>query len=83
MHTSDKTNGDAGRPNDTMSSSDSGVLGQLEKRIEEAYDALWDNFVDPREDFFDPDGTRWIRIGSESGPATATADGTPGLQKVS
>ncbi len=34
------------------------TLNQLEQRLLEAYDELWDSFVDPREPYGD-DGERW------------------------
>ncbi len=33
----------------------------LEQRLAEAFDALWDGFVDPREPFCD-DGERWLPL---------------------
>ncbi len=35
---------------------------QLEQRISEACDALWDQFVDPREAFLDQDGSLWDTV---------------------
>ncbi len=39
-------------------------LARLEKRLLEAFDDLWDDFVDPAEAYDDPDGTLWREIGS-------------------
>lgn len=50
-------------------------LGDLEERLREAYDDLWDSFVDPAEALVDGDGTRWspiggaLGVGATSGPA--------------
>ena len=30
--------------------------GSLENRLLEVFDTLWDDFVDPRDAYFDPDG---------------------------
>jgi hypothetical protein len=38
----------------------------LETRILEAFDALWDDFVDPREAYADPDGGWWPAVGGAS-----------------
>ncbi|MHC4398611.1 MAG: phage portal protein [Planctomycetota bacterium] len=46
-------------------------LARLEKRLLEAFDELWDNFVDPAEAFYDVDGTRWTHVGAEPGQGTA------------
>ena len=35
----------------------------LERRLLEAFDELWDSFVDPAEAVYDADGTRWNRLG--------------------
>src|SRR4051812_9190222 len=40
-------------------------LPSLEQRLLEAYDELWDAFVDPREPFFD-DGDSWRRVNANS-----------------
>ena len=42
---------------------------QLEQRLSEAFDALWDDFVDPREAFTDMDGQWWSAVGSVNGTA--------------
>lgn len=42
-------------------------LARLEKRLLEAFDELWDDFVDPAEAYFDVDGTRWSQIGGATG----------------
>jgi hypothetical protein len=38
-------------------------LGQLENRLQEAYEELWGTFVDPREALFDGDGAPWLPVG--------------------
>ncbi len=50
-------------------------LARLEKRLLEAFDDLWDNFVDPAEAYYDVDGSRWTRIGGE--PGRGIAAGVP------
>ncbi len=41
-------------------------LDLLERRLLEAYDELWDSFVDPRDPYGD-DGESWLPLGSGSG----------------
>ena len=56
----------------------SSKLSNLEKRLIEACDELWDSFVDPREPFYDGDGdgegdgTRWLSL------ANGHAEHSPG-----
>jgi hypothetical protein len=38
-------------------------LNVLERRLVEAFDELWDSFVDPAEATCDIDGTPWSRLG--------------------
>src|SRR6516225_1945523 len=49
---------------------------KLENRLLEMFDALWDDFVDPREPYADVDGQWWPAMGalhgSTSGPACST-----------
>jgi capsid protein len=46
---------------------DRGVLDQLHGRLAEACGDLWDALVDPREPYFDADGTRWGAVGGGAG----------------
>ncbi|MCA9249466.1 MAG: hypothetical protein KDA42_20250, partial [Planctomycetales bacterium] len=46
---------------------ETGPLDTLHRRLSEAYDALWDTFVDPAEPLFDGDGTRWLKVGTTGG----------------
>ena len=46
-------------------------LKYLERRLIEAFDELWDDFVDPAEAIYDVDGTPWNRLGG--GPCRAAA----------
>jgi hypothetical protein len=39
-------------------------LRHLERRLVEAFDELWNSFVDPAEPIYDVDGTSWNAIGS-------------------
>ena len=41
------------------------ISEQLERRLSEAWQSLWDNFVDPRESMWD-DGGEWTALGSGS-----------------
>jgi len=46
-------------------------LGRWEKRLLEAFDQLWDNFVDPAEALYDGDGNRWMQLGAQTERGTA------------
>ncbi|MBN2022481.1 MAG: phage portal protein [Pirellulales bacterium] len=39
-----------------------------ERRLMEAFDELWDTFVDPAEPLLDDDGTRWRLLGRDGSP---------------
>ena len=41
-------------------------MARLENRLMEAFDELWDNFVDPAEAYYDVDGSRWSQVGNPS-----------------
>ena len=47
---------------DLHSTEHDGRLAVLKRRMTEAYDELWANCVDPRDDFFDLDGTAWMPL---------------------
>jgi hypothetical protein len=47
-------------------------LAHLEKRLIETFDELWDDLVDPADDLYDFDGTRWGRLGG-AGPGGSNA----------
>jgi capsid protein len=47
--------------------STNGSRRSLEQRLHEAFDALWDDFVDPRDAFFDPDGGWWTPVAGTNG----------------
>jgi capsid protein len=53
-----KSNGTAGPAADPR-------LSRLQRRLREAFDELWDNFVDPADALYDEDGLRWTRLGGE------------------
>ena len=46
-------------------------LTRLERRLLEAFDGLWDNFVDPADALYDVDGLRWRRLGGTGIPGSA------------
>lgn len=50
-------------------------LGYLNRRLTEAFDELWNDFVDPTEAIYDVDGTAWNRLAA--GPAGGAAAGMP------
>jgi len=44
-------------------------LTSLQRSLLEAFDQLWDHFVDPTEPLYDDAGTRWISLGNTRGSA--------------
>jgi len=49
-------------------------LANLERHMLEAFDQLWDNFVDPADALYDVDGTRWLQLaGGGAGGRGASA----------
>jgi capsid protein len=42
------------------------ISEQLERRLSEAWQSLWDTFVDPRESYWD-DGSEWVAVGGNFG----------------
>ena len=55
-------------------------LHAWEKRLSEAFDELWNDFVDPAEPFYDSDGLRWSALGSGGVHGNAQA-GLPGNER--
>src|SRR5574340_226019 len=47
-------------------------LRHLERRLLEAFDELWDAFVDPADAMYDADGSRWTCIGAVGSPGSST-----------
>lgn len=47
----------------------------IESRLLEAFDALWDDFVDPREAYADSVDGWWLPVGSTGGGAACNGDG--------
>ena len=45
---------------------------RMEERLLEAFDALWDDFVDPREAYTDVDGQWWTPVGASGSGATGS-----------
>jgi hypothetical protein len=56
----------------------------LEDRLREAFDALWDDFVDPRDAYADVDGQWWTPVGSPGSGTTRLAApiGEPQLREL-
>jgi hypothetical protein len=52
---------------------------RLQRRLSEAWQGLWDSFVDPRESYGD-DGSEWQSLGSGSGPLLAKVPFTTELE---
>jgi capsid protein len=44
----------------------------MQRRLLEAFDELWDSFVDPSDAVYDVDGSSWSRLAGLPGQATAT-----------
>lgn len=52
-------------------------LNKLHARLTEAFDALWDDFVDPREAYADADGQFWLPLAAGRGGGGASAVASP------
>ena len=75
----DNASGNTNSTQDPISSANP-RLNRIERRLLEAFDELWQGFVDPDDAYYDDDGTRWI-----SPSATGTwhaGGGVPYLDEV-
>ena len=54
----------------------------LHRRLTEAFDELWDNFVDPADAMYDLDGTRWTRLGGDGSTAGAAFSSESQLAEI-
>ena len=45
----------------------------IEHRLQEVFDTLWDDFVDPREAYTDVDGQWWTPVGGVGGTSPGTS----------
>ncbi len=52
-----------------------GTHHTLEHRLLEVFDALWDDLVDPREAYADPDGGWWAPVGATGGASQPASGG--------
>jgi hypothetical protein len=69
----------------TNAASNGALNGQhqsLESRLLEAFDSLWDDFVDPRDAYFDPDGGWWPAVASAGRRAARPGEGLFDEQKL-
>ena len=57
-------------------------MNRLEDRILEMFDALWDDFVDPRDAYADPDGGWWSPVGGAGGAGAAVDSGVASEQQL-
>ena len=55
---------------------------RLENRLLEAFDGLWDDFVDPRDAFTDVDGEWWLPVGGSGGAGGGWAGGPASEQHL-
>jgi capsid protein len=46
-------------------------LARWQRQLLEAFDDLWDHFVDPGDALYDADGTRWAELGGSLAPGAA------------
>jgi hypothetical protein len=57
-------------------------LNRLERRLLEAFNELWDDFVDPADALYDVDGCRWARVGEGGLPGAALGVPFAGEQQL-
>jgi hypothetical protein len=55
---------------------------RIENRLLEMFDAMWDDFVDPREAYADVDGEWWLPVGAAGGSATGASCGPINEQQL-
>jgi hypothetical protein len=55
---------------------------RLENRLFEMFDAMWDDFVDPREAYADVDGEWWLPVGAANGSAAGVGCGPTSEQQL-
>ena len=41
------------------------ILNRLQSKLQESFNELWDNAIDPEEPFCDADGSRWLPVGTD------------------
>lgn len=58
------------------------AVKRLENRILEVFDALWDDFVDPRDAYADVDGSWWLPVGGAAGSAAELGCGVASEQQL-
>ena len=51
------------------------TANNLEHRLTELFDALWDDFVDPREAYTDVDGQWWLPVGATANASNGATSG--------
>jgi hypothetical protein len=51
------------------------ISTKFESRLLEAFDSLWDDFVDPRDAYFGPDGGWWPAVASATGRRARSGEG--------
>ena len=66
------TNSSTDRKNNAASGSGDARVMHLERRLLDAFDELWDSFVDPADAFYDADGARWNALGGAAGPGAGS-----------
>ena len=71
-HNMQDTNHSQNERIDNTSSTGNSRLMHLECRLLEAFDEMWDSFVDPTDAFYDVDGTHWNGLGGAAGGAAAS-----------
>jgi len=57
-------------------------IDHLERRLVEAFDQLWNDFVDPSDALYDVDGTRWNLLGSGGALGAATGQAVIDQQQL-
>ena len=66
----------------SLHKSNDSAANRIEHRLTEMFDALWDDFVDPREAYADVDGAWWSPVGATGGGVGNAAAGPVNEQQL-
>lgn len=68
--------------NPPLQETEEATVARLERRLREAFDGLWGDYVDPREAYAGDDDAWWLPVGGSGATPSAVALGGPQLAEV-